>query len=194
MKCVYHPDRNATLRCSQCDKPLCGGCAIAEEENRFVCIRCMALKAAHDAVHGTQERLEELEEKRQIRESKRKKSPYLSIIVPIFMVLALILIGMNIYFRSTLPISEAFDQPEHPLIKMLIVDEALHDYSKDHKGTYPTGLSELIGQYIPPEEMDQDDLDDFAYERPSPHSFELRSKETSNEEIFDVVFTEEDWG
>jgi hypothetical protein len=154
----------------------------------------MALKAAHDAVQGTQERLEEQEEKRQIREGKKKKSPYLNISVPIFMVIALILIGMNIYFRSTMPLSEASDQPEHPLVKMLIVDEALHDYSKDHEGTYPTGLSELLGQYIPPEEMEYDDLDDLAYKRPSPHSFELRSRETGSEEILDVVFTEEDWG
>ena len=194
MKCAYHPDREATLRCSQCSKPLCEVCATAKEENKFVCTQCMALNAAQDAVHGTQERLEEQEEKRQIRQGKKKKSSYLSIVVPIFMVLALILIGMNIYFRSTMPLSEASDQPEHPLVKMLIVDEALHDYSKDHESTYPTGLSELLGQYIPPEEIDQDDLDSLAYERPTPHSFKLRSRETSNEEILDIVFTEEDWG
>jgi hypothetical protein len=154
----------------------------------------MALKAAQDVAHGTQERFEEQEEKKQIRESKKKKSPYLSIVVPIFMVLALILMGMNVYFRSTMPISEESDQPEHPLVQMLIVDEALHDYSQDHEGTYPTGLSELLGQYISPEEMTQDDFNDLAYVRSSPHSFELRSRETDNEEILDVVFTEEDWG
>lgn len=194
MKCAYHPDRDATLRCSQCSKSLCEDCATAKEKNRFICTQCIAMEAAQDAVHGTQERLEEQEERRQIRESKKKKSPYLSIFVPICMVLALILIGMNIYFRATIPLSEASDQSEHPLVIMLIVDEALNDYSKDHEDTYPTGLSELLGQYIPPEEMDQDDLDNLAYERPSPHSFLLRSKDTGNEEISGIVFTEEDWG
>jgi hypothetical protein len=75
MKYIKHPDRDAAFRCSQCNKSLCAGCATAEEKTRFVCTRCMTLKAAQDIVHGTQKRLGKRKKERQIRGGKKKRSP-----------------------------------------------------------------------------------------------------------------------
>ena len=190
MKCTYHPERDAAERCSQCKKPLCDDCAIADGGNTFICSRCVALKAAHEVAHGTEQRLEEREEKREIRKTKRKKSPYLRIFLPISSALALILLGLNFYFRSTTPILEESPQAEHPAVTIMTVDQALRDYSVDHQGKFPARLYELLGKYIPQEEMDRKDLEKFEYKRPSSRSYELQAKESGREDISDLVFTE----
>ena len=73
MKCAYHPDKDATARCSQCNKPLCDECAIPEGDKSFICSRCAAMKAARDAVEGIDQRLEEKEGKKQEQELRKKR-------------------------------------------------------------------------------------------------------------------------
>ena len=73
MKCAYHPDKDATARCSECNKPFCDQCAIIEVGKPFICSRCAAIKAAQDMVQGIDQRLEEIEEKIQIQEAKKKR-------------------------------------------------------------------------------------------------------------------------
>jgi len=72
MKCAYHPDRDATARCSQCKKPLCDECAIPEGGKSFICSRCAALKAARDVVEGIDQRIGEKEGKKQEQELRKK--------------------------------------------------------------------------------------------------------------------------
>ena len=190
MKCTYHPEVDATERCSLCKKPLCNDCAIADGKNTFSCSRCVAMKAAQEVVHGTEQRLEERKEKREVQKAKRKRSPYLMIFLPISSALALLLLGLNLYFRSTIPLLEESSQPEHPVVTIMIVDQAIQDYSKDHRGEFPASLYALLGKYLPPEEITQRDLDNFKYNRTSSYSYKLEPKETGGEDISDLVFTE----
>ena len=73
MKCAYHPDKNAQAECSQCKKPLCEQCAIPEGDGSFICSRCVALKAAREAVEGIDRRVEKKETKKQEQEAKKRK-------------------------------------------------------------------------------------------------------------------------
>ena len=73
MKCAYHADKTATAECSQCSKPLCEQCAIPEKDGSFICSRCIALKAAQEAIEGIDRRVEEKESKKQEQEVRKKK-------------------------------------------------------------------------------------------------------------------------
>jgi hypothetical protein len=73
MKCSYHPEKDATARCSQCRKPLCDECAIPERGKAFICSRCAAMKAAQEAVEGIDQRLDEKESKKQEQDLRKKR-------------------------------------------------------------------------------------------------------------------------
>lgn len=73
MKCSFHPNTEAATQCSQCKKPLCDQCAISKGNNSYICSRCVALKAARDAVEGIDQRLEDKESEAQLEEARKKK-------------------------------------------------------------------------------------------------------------------------
>ncbi len=61
MKCAYHPNKEATVQCSQCKKYLCDECSLSDGEKSVVCSMCAALKAAQDAVYDVDQQIEEKE-------------------------------------------------------------------------------------------------------------------------------------
>jgi len=190
MKCAYHPNKDATAHCSQCQKPLCEQCAIHEGHNSFICSRCAVLKSAQDAVEGIDQRLEEKKVKRQIQEAKRKKRPLLRSIL-ISLAVGIIIVNVFLYFRSTIPGFEEFIASQQRVVTAIIIDEAIQDYAEDSGGIFPQSLSELLGKYISADKITPNDLKDFRYRRISPHSYELRPKKMDDEMIEDLTFTEE---
>lgn len=72
MRCFYHPTRNAALRCPGCKRPICDQCATSGKDEVFTCSRCVALKAAREAAHEMDERIEEKESKVHAREVRKK--------------------------------------------------------------------------------------------------------------------------
>jgi hypothetical protein len=190
MKCFYHPNKDATVQCSQCKKPLCDQCAIPERGKVFICSGCAALKAAQDMVQGIDQRLEEKEEKIQIQEAKKKKRIKLSRIILLSIAVAIVVVNLLLYFYATMPEEEKFNPSEHPTAAAIIIDQAIRDYSKDHEGKYPQRLDELLGKYIPSEGIMPSGLEDFSYRKISPNSYELRPEKLDAELMPDLVFTE----
>lgn len=72
MKCAYHPNKNAVVQCSQCQKHLCDQCAVPGAGNSFICTRCAALMAAKDAVTGFDQDQEDKAAGKQIEKEKKK--------------------------------------------------------------------------------------------------------------------------
>lgn len=73
MKCAYHPDITATVKCSQCNKFLCVQCAVPEGDGLSICTRCLALKAAGEQTQEVARRREGDESKRRLREASKKR-------------------------------------------------------------------------------------------------------------------------
>jgi hypothetical protein len=189
MNCYYHPDREAKVQCSNCNQPLCDQCII-QHNGAPVCSRCIAILAAQDATEQIDERLAEKEFKREIKKAKKKKNPYLFIFIPVSLVLGIALISLNLYFKATIPFPKESTLPENPLVTMILLDQAILDYIKDHGGEVPQTLDEVAGIYISTEETARRDLTLFDYKKVPPDSYELKPKDTSDETIADFVFTE----
>jgi hypothetical protein len=190
MKCAYDPDRDAIAKCSYCNKLLCVQCAIPEGENSFICSRCAALRAAQDVVQGIDQREEEKESIRQIREARKQRSPYLKRLILVSSILGAMVIGLNLHLRAALPKWEKSALPQHPVVIAIILDQAIRDYSEDHNGEIPHSLYELLDHYISSEEIVPGELDNFYYSRISPHSYELRPKKFNDKDAMEIILTE----
>ncbi len=80
MKCAYHPNKEATVQCSQCKKYLCDECSLSDGEKSVVCSRCAALKAAQDAVYDVDQQIEEKETRIETEELKKKRKSMIWVI------------------------------------------------------------------------------------------------------------------
>jgi hypothetical protein len=189
MNCYYHPDREAKTKCSNCNQPLCDQCTI-QHHGSPVCSRCIAILAAQDATEQIDERLADKEVKKSVRAAKKKKNPYLFILIPVSLLVGIALISLNLYFKATMPFPEKSTTPENPLITMILLDQAILDYIKEHGGETPRNLNEVAGGYISTEENTSRDLRLFDYKQIPPNSYELKPKDTGDETTADFVFTE----
>jgi hypothetical protein len=190
MKCAYDPDRDAIAKCSHCNKLLCDQCAIPEREDSFICSRCAALRAAQDVVQGIDQHREEKESRRQIREARKQRRPYLKRLILVSSILGIMVVGLNLHLRATLPKWEKSALPQHPLVIAIILDQAIRDYSEDHNGEVPHSLYELLDHYISSEEIEPGELDNFYYNRISPHSYELRPEKFNDKDVMKLILTE----
>lgn len=70
MKCVNHPETDATASCSNCSAALCKTCATApDEKGGHLCNRCQALQAVQDISDDALKR----EVKKEFQETKKEK-------------------------------------------------------------------------------------------------------------------------
>ncbi len=191
MKCAYHPGKEASARCSVCQKPLCEDCVDQKTGERTFCSRCSALSAAQDALSGHAERqAEHLEKKAEA--ARKAKRPKVAITVILILAGLVLLANAYMFMGPEAPAVAQFDPYEYPMITAELINEGLNDYADQHEGRFPANLRELLGKHIPYDQITPSVLDMFSYRRLSPTSYELRFKDQTNEEIADIVFSEED--
>ena len=67
----------------------------------------------------------------------------------------------------------------------------MQDHANDHGGKFPEKLNDIPGKYMPSENITSSIFEKFFYTRSSPHSYELRLKDSGDGTVSDFVFTEE---
>lgn len=118
------------------------------------------------------------------------KQVYRRNLIPISVGIVIGIVALFLYFRSSITELKEFTPSEQPVVTAIIIDEAIRDYAEDHNGIFPQRLDELVGRYISPDVITPRDLEDFAYRRISPNSYELWPEKIDDEMIQDFVFTE----
>ena len=125
MKCVNHPESDATTSCSSCNDALCKACATTSDgKDGFLCNRCFALKAVQDMSDDALKR----EAKKEIQEKKKeekKKWRY-----ALQWVIVCICIGIIAYQSSA--VLSAIEQTERPIRRGTIntnqvADQCIHN-------------------------------------------------------------------
>jgi hypothetical protein len=159
---------------------MCGGCAV--------------LDTLQMMVQRRDEKLKTKETKIENHKAKRKKRAYLRILIPIALFVVIATAELLFYFRISKPEGEEFNPSQHPAATIMIIDEAIQDYSRDHGGAVPSRLEELLGNYLPPEKIEPGEFDNLSYTPSSPHSYKLTTKNMDKSPIPDFVFTEEAFG
>jgi len=115
--------------------------------------------------------LKKLEDK-----ARKKKRALLRILIPVSLGIAIAIVELILYYRVSAPDVEPFVPSRNPPAFLIVVDQAIQDYSADHGGTMPNRLEDLLGQYLPPEKVTQADLETLDYVRNSPQSYVLKLK------------------
>ena len=146
MKCAFHPDREAKARCVKCNKALCDECAIPAKGKGFICSRCAALEAAQEVTQGAFERMDERDEHKLAQKAKRKRKLYNKYIAIGVFALVVIAVNLFLYLKTPVEEEERFIPSEQPVAMTIIVNQAAHDYAKDHKGKVPETLNDLTGK------------------------------------------------
>jgi len=191
MKCINHPDKDATTQCLVCKTPLCDDCAIPVESGGFKCTNCTLRTTIEEMSQIRKEKRKGKELKRVDQgEAKKRKRLYRRILIPISLGIVIGIVELFLYFGSSIPESEKFIASEEPTVTAIIIDAAIRDYAQGHGGNFPQRLDELLGKYISPDKITPRDLEDFHYRRISPRSYELRPKKVDDEMIQNFVFTE----
>jgi hypothetical protein len=193
MKCVYHPDNEATAQCGRCEQPLCEQCVVRKGSNLILCSRCVALGAAQEAVHGAQERLEDREARKQGRLNKKEKKARLRLFIPACCIPLILVIGLIVNAKLDVPVGDPFIPADHPQPTAMIIDQAVKTYMKDHEGEAPANLMALRHGYLLEDILIPDVLDLFLYRRITTRSYELRLKNDEDEAMLDFSFTESGW-
>ena len=191
MKCINHPDKDATIQCLVCKTPLCDDCAIPVGSGGFKCTNCTLRTTIEEMSQIRKEKRKGKEVKRvDQEEAKKRKRLYRRILIPICLGIVIGIVELFLYFGSSIPELEEFIASEQPAVTATIIDEAVRDYAEDNDGVFPQRLDALLGKYISPDEITPRDLEDFHYRRISPRSYQLRPKKVDDEMIEDFVFTE----
>jgi hypothetical protein len=115
--------------------------------------------------------LKKLEEK-----AKKKKRALLRILIPVSLGVAIAIVELILYYRVSAPDVEPFIPSRNPPAFLVVVDQAIQEYSTDHGGTMPNRLEDLLGRYLPPERITPADLETLDYVRNSPQSYTLKLK------------------
>jgi len=191
MKCAYHPQKDSVSSCGMCRKPLCEECGGQKEGANVLCSRCAALSAARDAVNGEDERQVKHEEKK-TEAAKKGKKPHVAMIVIVILAVLVLLANVYMYLGPSAPDAVQFDPHQDPLLTADLINNGIEDYAQDHGGEFPHKLTDLLGKYIPYEEITSSVFNMFSYSRPTPTSYELSFKDTENEEFSDIVFEKGD--
>lgn len=72
MNCHYHPDREAKVKCSGCNEPLCDQCSASQKNGSIKCSRCIAIEAANQASEGIEQRFEKKAKKEQDKDAQKE--------------------------------------------------------------------------------------------------------------------------
>ena len=191
MKCKVHPDKNAIAICSVCNKPVCAQCAVPENDGTFICDSCLTTKTLQQMVERRQEKLESKEVKKDERTSQKKKQARIRALV--ILAIAGVLVGVELlmYFRISVPEVNRFVPEQNPVVTPIVVDQAIEAYSWENEGRVPPNLGELVGKYLAPEVIGDEDLKKFSYTQKSPYSYELKQNIVAEDFVPEIIFTEE---
>ncbi len=193
VRCAYHPDKEASAECARCKKPLCEECSRSRGDKGIVlCGSCLLSEAATYVAQAIDERNEEREARKEAREVRGKRKPYARVFVIMAFAVAVLLV--NLYFHlAPGEHVEQFDPYQDPYLTAVLIESALLDYANSHKGEFPMSLNAILdGGYLSSDRITEGVLQGYAYTRSSPHSYELRIKESPSGIVSDTVFTEEE--
>ncbi|MBW2067031.1 MAG: B-box zinc finger protein [Deltaproteobacteria bacterium] len=192
MKCSSHPYRNAEFRCVSCRKPLCEDCAIEIQDGKYGCMNCSLRSTLEEINERRHEKISSRNKKETEKEAKKKKKAYLRILIPVSVGLVIAIVELLLYYKitSTREVG-AFQPDENPSAFVIVIRQAISDYSRDHKGVAPGRLEELLGKYLPKESVSAMDLEAFHYERRSHYSYVLEPRYAPNDLPVDLVFTDQ---
>jgi len=110
------------------------------------CSRCAALEAAQEVTQGAFERMDERDEHKLAQKAKRKRKLYNKYIAIGVFALVVIAVNLFLYLKTPVEEEERFIPSEQPVAMTIIVNQAAHDYAKDHKGKVPETLNDLTGK------------------------------------------------
>ena len=147
MGCVYHPDREATKYCDQCEADLCESCSVRLEDGRTFCNRCMVAFSVND-VTAEEAKRKLAGEARRLGLDKKWRPNYIQVVLMIGALLAMALIGLRIYWSHPVPHRKAILNPANPMRLFANLQTALEHYAITNGGSYPDKLFELLPKYI----------------------------------------------
>ena len=190
MKCDNHPDRYATTKCLSCRASLCDECTVPLDDGRLMCDQCSLLTILQERHQKAKDKFQAKKRNRDISAAHKKRLGYIRKWAPIFGILILVLIGANYYLNIPIIESQAIDLEQHPDAMMLVLDQAIRDYAENNEGHVPNTLDELIGKYLPPEQIKLKHLNQFVYVRKSDNSYTIWPKDPKSSPIPDFILTE----
>lgn len=157
MKCYFHENKDAVYECTACGKPICEDCLRFNDEDQVVCPACTleaAIDFADDDVRSYHDKMHKLRQEQQ--KKKTKFTDNLEYVNGWFLLIILLLIGVNIYLhqytgRAGQPAffnTERFAEQADPAPEMSYISAKIFSYANDHKGKFPNKLDDLYPQYL----------------------------------------------
>lgn len=177
MKCKTHPDIDASTQCKVCDVYLCKKCAIPSGDNLFVCSRCHIKDIGEGMVRQRNEWESKKADRERLVEKKQKKQARIRRNILFFIVAAVLVAELVIYFSAPDTYMPEYEPSEPSLVWTMILEEAIAEYASDHEGRVPQRLDELMSEYLPLDETELPDPTGFHYKRLSPYSYELHPRD-----------------
>ena len=74
MQCINHPEKETAIHCLECSAPLCDQCAAPQQDDAYLCRKCVTRRAAQETVQGLALRQQDSIQREFINEAKRKKN------------------------------------------------------------------------------------------------------------------------
>ncbi len=177
MKCINHPESDASTSCSSCNDALCSACATTSDgKGGFLCNRCFALKAVQDISDDTLKR----EVKKELQETKKEKKKKWRYALQ----WVIVCICMGIIAYQTSAVLSAIEKTEKPIRRGTyatdqVADRCIHNLwaisSLLQQGQMPDGSITCPASGVPyhPEEKENNVV--VRCPNPDKHGFsELR--------------------
>lgn len=178
MGCVYHPHNDATESCEQCQADLCESCAVSLENGRTRCHRCMLALSLHDVKNETTRRREE-EKAQRLGLEKRWRPSYLQALFTVGAVLALLLVGLRVYWDQPVRRPLVVLDTNRPMRLLTQLQLAIAHYSAAHKDRYPDTLYDLFPDFLADTGQNRKVLRNFYYGLDVGNGYVLRIKENA---------------
>lgn len=148
MGCLYHPDRQETVRCYKCRADLCASCVVQLKGGRFICHRCLVAVSVEDVKSETEQR--PLTRPFGRFSLRRLWSPsWFQALLLFGGVAVLILVGLQFAWSPTFSRRQIALDPENPVQVLMSLQFALEQYAVGHGERYPETLIHLVPLYLP---------------------------------------------
>jgi hypothetical protein len=170
MKCINHPNREATHFCASCGIPLCDDCVEEPKPGQFYCFQCAMVQAVSGA--GTS-----LKDKRVKRDEKaiEKKKPWgpFQYFVTLSSVLIVVMWGVIIFGGPEEISGQKIDFDKNKRVFLFMVDNSIKRYARYQDNQYPNSLPALVPNYLRLKQEDLIQLDKFSYKLDPQIGYEL---------------------
>lgn len=190
MKCLNHRYVNAVGQCSNCGVAICEVCNRSEDEEVLMCEACSMLST----FTTMRKRKKDIDEKRSEKELEdtSKKIKRRSVILAASIVFTLIIIIIEVIWYISLTRTDN-SEPE-PLddyfTATIIMSNAIASYREDHEGEIPESMEDLLGTYLPDNEIWKKFIQEYHYAKKTPDKYELMPP-LINDGIPDIVISDE---